>query len=180
MKFNLFKKNIFRLSLVSLISLSTWLIALPAKAICPVCVVAVSAGFGFSRWLGIDDAITGLWIGGLTVSLIIWTSSWLKNKKYILINQMITDITTTVVYYALIFYPMFKYDLIGHPLNKVWGVDKLIIAIFAGSLLFIIANAIHEKIKKNNNNKSYFPLQKVAIPVGVLLIFSFIIYLFVK
>ena len=37
--------------------------AIPAKAICPVCTVAVGAGIGLSRWLGIDDSITGLWIG---------------------------------------------------------------------------------------------------------------------
>ena len=45
------------------------LFAKKALAVCPICTVAVATGIGFSRWLGIDDTITGLWIGGLTVSL---------------------------------------------------------------------------------------------------------------
>ena len=45
------------------------LFAKKALAVCPICTVAAATGIGFSRWLGIDDTITGLWIGGLTVSL---------------------------------------------------------------------------------------------------------------
>jgi hypothetical protein len=36
-----------------------------ASAICPLCTIAVGAGVGLSRWIGVDDAVTGLWIGGL-------------------------------------------------------------------------------------------------------------------
>lgn len=34
-----------------------------AQAVCPVCTVAVGTGVGLSRWLGVDDTITGLWLG---------------------------------------------------------------------------------------------------------------------
>ena len=50
-------------------------------AVCPVCTVAVIGGLGLSRWLGIDDAITGIWIGGLIISLSLWFTDWLY-KKY--------------------------------------------------------------------------------------------------
>jgi len=56
--------------------------ALPAKAVCPVCTVAVGAGLGFSRYLGIDDTISGIWIGGLMVSISFWTIDWMKTKKW--------------------------------------------------------------------------------------------------
>ena len=39
-----------------------------ALALCPVCAIAVGAGIGVSRWLGVDDTITGVWVGGLIVS----------------------------------------------------------------------------------------------------------------
>jgi len=51
-------------------------------AVCPLCTVAVGAGVGLSRWLGIDDVITGLWIGGLIVSLIAWSENWLDKKIF--------------------------------------------------------------------------------------------------
>jgi len=43
-----------------------------ALAVCPVCSIAVAGGVGLSRWLGIDDTISGIWIGGLIISLAIW------------------------------------------------------------------------------------------------------------
>ena len=49
-------------------------------AICPICTLAVGAGVGLSRWLGVDDTVTGLWIGGLTVSMILWTIFWADKK----------------------------------------------------------------------------------------------------
>lgn len=52
-----------------------------AYAICPLCTVAVGAGVGVSRSLGIDDVIVGLWIGGLLVSSSMWLFEWLKGKK---------------------------------------------------------------------------------------------------
>ncbi len=48
---------------------------------CPVCTIAVGAGIGLSRWLGVDDLISGLWIGGLIVSLIGMTILWLNKKN---------------------------------------------------------------------------------------------------
>jgi len=56
------------------------LLALPAKAVCPVCVVAVGAGLGLSEYLGIDDSIAGLWVGGLLFALSLWTYDWIKKK----------------------------------------------------------------------------------------------------
>ena len=45
-----------------------------ADAVCPVCTVAVGAGLEGMRLLGVDDVITGIWAGGLTLSLFFWTA----------------------------------------------------------------------------------------------------------
>jgi len=52
-----------------------------ALAVCPVCVVTVAGGIELSRLLKIDDLITGIWIGGLIVSLIYWTIDVLNKKN---------------------------------------------------------------------------------------------------
>jgi len=48
---------------------------------CPVCTVGVIAGLGLSKWLGISDAVTGIWIGALLVVMSWWTFVWFFKKK---------------------------------------------------------------------------------------------------
>jgi hypothetical protein len=162
------------------IGILSFLFALPAKAICPVCVVAVGAGLGLSEYLGIDDTIAGLWIGGLTVSLIAWNITWFNKKNWLFGNKDLRDILLTILYYVLIIWPLMAQGIIGHPLNIFWGIDKLLLGIALGSLIFLITNLSYNYLKKKNNNHAYFPFQKVVMPVGALLFFSFIFYFLTK
>ncbi|MGE5298233.1 MAG: hypothetical protein ACM3KM_03655 [Acidobacteriaceae bacterium] len=163
------KKNI-----VLFISFLGLFFAKSVSAVCPVCTVAVVAGVGLSRWLGIDDTISGTWIGGLTVSLIFWTLNWLNKKNY---NFPAKEFLTIVGYYALIVVPLFFTDVIGHPLNKLWGVDKILLGIIAGSVSFFAATTLYEWMKRRHDGRAYFPYQKVAMPIASLLIFSLAFYL---
>lgn len=144
-----------------------------AFAICPVCTIAVGAGVGFSRYLGVDDAVIGLWIGGLTVSMIMWTINWLNKKKIKFYGR---KIITTLAYYGLIVIPLFYTGIMGHALNKMWGVDKLLIGIIFGSVFFFIFALGYQYLKKRNNNHAYFPFQKVAMPVAPLIILTIVFY----
>lgn len=151
----------------------------PAKinAFCPVCTVAVGAGVGLSRWLGIDDTVTGLWVGALTVSLIMWTINWLNQKKIKFIGR---KIIITAAYYLLIVVPLFYTGIMGHPLNKLWGIDRLLIGIAVGSVAFLASVLIYDMLKKRNDGHSHFPFQKIAMPVGTLIILSLIFYVLTK
>lgn len=150
------------------------LTAAKAVPICIICTAAVSAGVGLSRWLGVDDTITGLWIGSLAVSLSLWTINWLsgKNIKFFGRQPLIF-----IIYYASIIWPLYHYNIIGHPLNKLWGTDKLFLGMAIGTIGFIIAVLFNEYLKKNNGGKVYFPFQKVVLPVGLLAVLSLILYL---
>ena len=66
--------------LLSIVTMCCLFVLIPvvASAVCPVCTVAVGAGLEGARLLGVDDVITGIWAGGLTLSLTLWTISWLK------------------------------------------------------------------------------------------------------
>jgi len=154
--------------------------ALPAQAVCPVCIVAVGAGLGLSRYLGIDDTITGLWIGGLTVAMIIWTINWAKPKikktKFIIWWNLLI----ITAYYAMIAWPLASQNFIGHPLNTIWGVDKIILGISLGSVLFLATSEFYLWLKKNNNGHAYFPFQKVVMPFGILAISSLFFYLLTR
>jgi len=147
-----------------------------AKAVCPVCTIAVTTCVGLARWLKIDDSITGLWIGGLIVSLIAWTIDYLNRKN---IRFGGRKPLVAIGYYVLVIVPLYFTGIIGHPLNKCWGIDKLLMGIIIGSVVFTVAALLHNYLKNKNNNKSYFPLQKVAFPVGFLAITSLITYLII-
>jgi len=142
-------------------------------AVCPVCTVAVGAGLGLAEWLGIDDAISGLWIGALIVSMSIWTINWLNGKK---VRFKGRKILIFLAYYAMILLPLWFKGKIGHPLHTLCGIDKLLFGIILGSFLFAIAVPLHAYLRKINGGKSYFKGQKIALPILFLLIASIVLY----
>ncbi len=151
----------------------TFLFARSAQAVCPVCVVAVSACVGLSQYLGIDDTISGLWIGGLLISMIIWTIDWLRRKN---IKFYFRKILVAGLFYVFTIGPLYRSEMIGHPANKLWGMDKLLLGIISGSIFFLVAVFLNAYLKKKNGGKVFFPFQKVAVPVAMLGILSSIFY----
>jgi len=147
------------------------------KAVCPLCVVAVGTGVGLCRWLGIDDTISGLWIGGALVAISMATIFWFqeKNWKFKFYQPIIF-----LVYYFLIIWSLLFFDIMGHPLNKLWGIDKILLGIVAGTILFFTSIFLDKYLRQKNNGKVLFYYQKIIIPVILLLIFSFIFYFITK
>ena len=170
-------KKIFLFSL-SVLGLNLFF-AKQALAVCPICTIAVGAGVGLSRWLGIDDAITGLWVGGLTVSMIAWTESWLEKKNILFKGRIFVNV---LVYYALIVIPLYYSGIIGNPLNTLCacGLDKLLFGIIAGSIAFWFGASWYFYLKEKNNGHAYFPFQKVVMPISPLIILSIIFYFLIK
>jgi len=144
-----------------------------ANAVCPVCVVAVGAGLGLSRFLGIDDTISSMWIGALLASLSIWTIIWLVKKGWGFKYQ---KIVIPGAYYLLTFLPLWYYDIMGHPLNTIFGIDKILFGSILGTAVFLASVWLHNYLKQKNNGKSFFSYQKVVLPVVILLIFSTILW----
>lgn len=167
----------FQNKILALFSAVLLSMAAPARAVCPVCVVAVASGFGLCRWLGIDDTISGLWIGGLLVAVSLWTIDWFekKNWKFKFYQPVIF-----IAYYAMAIWPLLSFDIMGHPLNKLWGADKILIGLATGTAVFFASVFLNGYLKKRNGNKVYFPYQKVVIPFLGLAIFSLIFYLIIK
>lgn len=160
----------------------SFLFAPKASAVCPICTIAVGAGVGFSRWLGIDDAITGLWIGGLIVSIVAWTLSWFDIKN---IQFKGKTIITTLGYYLIIVIPLYFAGILGNSQNSLLyfsglHFDKLILGIIAGSIGFWFGVNWYDYLKEKNNGRAHFPYQKVVMPVSPLIILSIIFYFITK
>lgn len=157
----------------------SFLFAEKVLAVCPICTIAVSAGVGFSRWLGISDTITGLWIGGLIVSMISWTESWLEGKNIRFKGRIFINI---LAYYGLAIIPLYYAGILGNPLNTLCacGLDKLLFGIIAGSSAFWFGASWYFHLKEKNNGQAYFPFQKVVMPIAPLIIMSIIFYFLTK
>jgi len=150
---------------------------LKAIAVCPVCTVAIAGGVGLSRWLKVDDTITGLWIGGFLISLTFWTLNWLDKKKSHFWGR---NFLVAAIFYIAAIYPLFYFNIIGHLQNQIWGLDKLVVGIIFGTFVTLLAVLTYPAIKKSNSGSPIFPFQKVIVPIVLLLIASTVFYYITK
>ena len=173
------KKILFFLSI-----LSTAFYALPPTvfAQCPVCTLAVGAGLGLSRYLGIDDAVSGIWAGALAISVSFWFRNWLKKKNY----KFLRFIKEKYLIYLSIFFwagltylPLWKVGIIGHPFNVIWGIDRLVSGSLVGVGVSLLALYTDGKLRKIKG-KQIFNFQKVIIPVSFLAAASLILWIITK
>ncbi|RJP46210.1 MAG: hypothetical protein C4584_01925 [Armatimonadetes bacterium] len=164
-----------RLPLFSFIilSLSQFLAVKPAFAICPICTIAVGAGLGVSRFLGIDDTITGTWTGGLIISISLWTTGWLV-KKGIKLGYLPLSIVTITIFSALTLIPLWITKIIGHPFNTILGIDKLIFGVLLGASGFLLATQLDKQVRRVKG-RQLFIYQKVVFPLSSLAIISLIL-----
>ncbi len=149
----------------------------PVYAVCPVCAVAVGAGVGLSRWIGVDDTISGLWIGGFLISLTILTQSWLSKKN---VNFKRKNIVVFLIYFLLVIMPFYFSGIVGSPLNVLCGIDKLLLGIASGAISFFLGGKWYYRLKEKNQGHAYFPFQKIVMPITPLVILSIAFYFITK
>jgi len=150
------------------------LLMLPsAYAICPVCIVLVGGGLELAKLLGVDDAIAGIWIGGLILSFALWLVSWLEKKN---VKLGFGKIAIVALIYIATLVPLYLMKIIGYS-YKIWGIDKALLGITVGSVAFYVGVLVNNMLKIRNLGKGYFQFQKVIIPILHLIIVSVVFYL---
>lgn len=165
-------------SLVSIFGfISALFVAGAAHAFCPVCTVAVGAGLEGARILGVSDVITGLWAGGLMLSLAAWTENYMRahgirNPFLILLNYVVYYGILALIYVLPVGNPTLRFNA-----TTLWGVDQFLLGVVIGSLVFLAAGKWYERIKARNGGHAWFPFQKVVWPLGALLIVTLIFLL---
>ena len=140
---------------------------------CPVCVVAIGAGLGFSRWFGIDDVISSVWIGAFMFAIISWTLSYMKKKGWSFQDD---GIVVTLIYLVLTYIPLYYAGIVGHSLNQIYGIDKIIFGSIIGATVIFLGHLLHLYLKKKNNGKVFFSYQRVVVPVLCLIVTSLILW----
>ena len=168
----------------SLLVVSSSLVVHTVKAVCPVCTVAVIAGLGVSRALGIDDIVSSIWIGGLILSISFWLIDWVKKKKWLSKvmdkrAKFLINFSTVILMYLLVLIPLRLNHSIGILRNRLWGIDKIVLGALIGSVAFLAGMWADRKIREIKG-KQLFNFQKVVFPVLALVITSLFFYFITK
>ncbi len=145
-----------------------------AMAVCPVCTVAVGAGLEGMRLLGVDDVITGIWAGALTLSLFLWTVSWLKKRG--VKNVFLQIILPFIVYYGLLA-AVYALPSVTFGVNTLWGMDKFLLGIIVGTIAFYGGARWYVQIKRKNGGHAQFAFQKVVVPLSFLVIATVVFWI---
>jgi hypothetical protein len=182
MNFKAIKVSIGKKIILSFLLISLPVLLYPGKvfAVCPVCTVAIGAGLGLSRWLGIDDTISGIWIGGLLLSISFWTIDWVKKRNFEVFKKLTTTQSALSIisfWYLITLIPLWVGNIIGHPLNTILGIDKIIFGTTLGSIMFLVGVWADKKVRKINK-KQLFIYQKVVFPTALLALTSILLYYF--
>ena len=149
---------------------------------CSICTIAAGTGVIIFRKLGIDDAITGIWLGGLLISTTLLTVNWLRSKN---LRFFGLNFLTGAVYYAAVLIPFYQKNIIskavlGSHYQTLFGIDKLVLGIFVGSVFLLSGVIVYEIIKKKNNGHAHFPFEKVVLPISPLILLSIVFYFITK
>lgn len=137
----------------------------------PVCAIGIASGLWLSKILGIDDLTLGLWIGALILSFSVQFNKFLiKHKKAFPLSFWILLILT----WLMSFLPLW-HKLNWQSNDLFCGLPRVISGSFIGMLVLFTSDWLDNFIlKKFNNNKVYFPYQRVIIPLISLIIVSII------
>ncbi|MFA6963216.1 MAG: hypothetical protein WC227_00670 [Patescibacteria group bacterium] len=171
------KQSAFIFSSFAMVSAGILLVPAKAFAICQVvCPIVVASTLTLLEKYGIDNTISGLWIGGALLLSSIITIDWIKKWK----SHWSINLAVFTLFYAGTFLPLYFKHIIGDPTKVLWGMDKTLLGVVVGSIFFYLGDWAYRIIKAKNGGKAWFPFQKAVMPLIPIAIFSWIFYLITK
>ena len=148
--------------------------AKPALAHCPLCIAGAGAGLTLSRFLGIDDSITGVWIAAFLGATALWIANSIK-KKYIFLQD-------TIIYVAVIastIWSFYKFNLVNNHAGLIVGIPKVTFGILSGAIVFYLVDFLNNLIKKVKG-RVLFPYQPIVFSLSAMLILSLAVFIFIN
>lgn len=149
---------------------------------CPLCTAGAIAAAGGAAYLGVNNAIVGLFLGAFAVSTGWWVSKYLK--QYIPFQRQVIIITAfvTTVLPVLPFiesnYP-FYISIIGDYgtlLNSTYIINLFLIGSILGGFIVSIAPWFSRQVSRKRNGK-IIPYQGLLLALSMLVASSIVIQL---
>lgn len=151
-----------------------------ALAHCPLCVAGAAAGVTLTRWVGIDDSITGVWIAALLGATSFWFYSWLLGKKIKFIEKykLVIKPFIYLTIFLLTLWSFYKFQLIIR-MTQIFGFDKLTFGMLIGGALFYLVD-VGDNYLIGRAGKVYFPYQRVVVSLGSMVVLSLLTYILIN
>jgi len=148
-----------------------------ALAHCPLCVAGAGVGLTLSRLLGIDDSITGIWLGAFLGAMSCWATRALGRRNKIFFHPVVDLIIYILVIVSTI-WSFYKFNLVVKH-GDIFGYDKLTFGMVIGGALFYIQDFVNDAIIKKRQ-KSFFPYQRIVVGLGVIVLLSVGMYVLIN
>lgn len=148
--------------------------AKPVSAHCPLCVAGAGAGLTLSRFLGIDDSITGIWIAAFLGATALWIANSIRKKHVPLQSALIY-----IVVFATTLWSFYKFNLVNNHAGLIMGVPKITFGILSGAVVFYLIDVLNNLIKKTKG-KVLFSYQPIVFSLGAMVLLSFAMFIFIN
>lgn len=146
------------------------ILATNVYAHCPLCVAGAAAGITLTRWIGVDDSITGVWLGAFLGAVAFWTDNIVSKKRKFPFSKPLFYIAIV----ALTLWSFYKFQLVIR-MSQIFGLDKLTFGILAGATLFYLVDVVDNLIIKKYG-RVFFPYQRIIVSLGSILILSLVVF----
>lgn len=152
------------------------LFASSVLAHCPLCVAGAGAGLTLARWIGVDDSITGIWLGALMGAISFWSERAIISKFKIQSAswRAIFRISLYIAIFGLTLASFYQFNLVNK-LYQIFGMDKLTFGMIGGGVLFYLVDLIDDYLIKRNG-KVFFPYQRIIVSLGSMALLSLVQY----
>ena len=168
------KLFVFLFSFFLLLVISFSLLVPPmVEAHCPLCVAGAGVGLTLSRWVGVDDSITGLWMGAFLGAMSFWIYSSLVRKIKKTNLFWLKPLIYVLVFVSTV-WSFYKFNLVLR-MGRMFGLDKLTFGIIAGGTTFYLVDEINNFIIRIKG-KTLFPYQRIIVGLGSIFLLSFLDY----
>jgi len=144
------------------------------QAHCPLCVAGAGAGLTLTRWVGVDDSISGVWLAAFLGAISFWSESLIKRRE---LRPKLRPLIYIGIFAATI-WSFYKFNLVIR-MSQILGLDKLIFGMVVGGVAFYLVDVIDDYIIKRKG-KVLFPYQRIIVTLGSMLILSLGVYILIN
>src|SRR3989338_1201458 len=137
------------------------LLAGQVRAHCPLCTAGAAVAAGGAVWLGVNEAVVGIFIGAFAVSMGLWFSRIIK-RKFIPFQKtaivLLSFLTTVIPMLALFnssIYPLYLsyFGDYGSLFNRTYVINLFLVFSILGGILTTMTPMLSRKLSQIRQGK---------------------------
>lgn len=152
----------------------------PVLAHCPLCVAGAGVGLTLTRWVGVDDSITGIWLAAFLGAVSFWSEKpvfkFLRVDKP-RVRNLLRPVLLFVIFAATL-WSFYRFNLVVKH-GDVFGLDKLTFGLLTGGIVFYLVDLVNDLVIKAHG-RVYFAYQRIVVSLGSMVLLSLFDYILIN